>query len=567
MAGEATTEVLETPPDVASFTTIEQFDARIAELRDSPTTANLVALTEVAAARDAHRDAEAAADAALNPPAAEAPSDATEPAAPALIADPAPVADPALVAASVAPVATPAAADGDPTPTQSERPHRRRATINAVAGQTYITPGPVTSNAALARALNAAAKGSGDATVLTFAQWDREQIADRDILKASNSPGDNARILGITDEHYNEVDVTSYRSATVQRAKVHRADCGGCSDCGSMLDRPDSFRDYPEPLGDTIDSVPADSCAWNLHDETGIGAGTQEVYVYCGKDSEDADASGILQEDGTVIPIDPANPATWKSTQANIAIDFSAKTRYSLEEFPLLFTVDRAADMCDEENVSRTINKYLAVQSRLMDARKFGIITAKAVADGHAGTVAAGISDSSDDLVAFLGVFLAAIAESTGVELDGSVLAAPVGFQYWVNARTRRANLADRLNDTFGISRIVEIQGIASSPFLKTFTPATPLAFDLDAEVEKAVPIAVYDPRKWRKPTGETVRIGVTDKFRDFDLAQQNKRGVVVLRDETLIPVAVAPAASAVLTLCASGTEPGRVTLCEPPAE
>lgn len=596
----------ETAPavDLSKFTSLEQFDQHIDGLKANPNAENLRLIREAVQARREFKDAtaslaeleaelaaeQAAADEAAAEAAAQAEAEAAavaeaeaiaEAAAGAPIEDQtdtdaeaaadAPAADPDLVAASLQNGDTAdlsKAGTSQPTTASGGAPNIRRASLTAPMGQTWTTPGPITSNAKMAEALNKAVKGEGTASVFEFNMWDRSKVDESDILKAGLTGAQMDRILGVVDADGNEVEGGVAAPAALiskNNLNVHRATCGGCSGCDAILEYPDCFQDRGEPLGDSIAGIPADTCKWNVEPQKTLAdVVEQQVYVYCGTDANGDPAAGILQADGTVVPIDPNDENTWK-TVIDIETDCENRIPYSLEEFPLLFRVPRNEDVCNASSVQRELNRYLSLQSRFMEARKYAQIRAHAESVGHCFNLPAHLGDAQDDMVAFMNVITAIMDEQAGVEVfEGYNLAVPRGMVNWVQSRAQQRELVARLRGELGIENVVVPGSTGNSPYADAayaLNAGAKLDIDLCAEKYKTWSIVAYDPPQWRKPVGETVRIGVTDTFRDFDLAKMNARGIVIYRDETLLPVGCAPAIGMDMTLCASGVLPGRKCL------
>lgn len=581
MSGETeeTTEVVAT--DLSAFTSIEEFDAHIAELADSPSVANLRLQTEAVAARAAYESAQADLAAALAE--AEVIAAAEQVVAEVGSEDEVPAdadvveqvveeqVDTELLAASVSSVSV-----VDPQPTGAEPVRSRRAQVRHHMGTTSEI---VADAADLEKKFTAAFKGEGSTTELfSFPVWDRELVGEANVLKATNTPHENDRILGLVDNDGNRIEgLRDFRKANVHKAgvggRVHRAECGGCSDCGNSFETPDCFAEFGEPLADCFDATPADACKFNVEKQVTLADADQQVYVYCAVDAEGKATSGILQPDGSVVPIDPKSPDTWKNV---IPIETACgdKKGYSLEEFPLLFTVDRKTDMCDKPGtVTRTLNRYFAHQSRFMEARKKAILTDWANDNGFGITLAgpSGIG-LEHDFSSLLSVLAAAIQAQAGVDsLEGAKLAVPGGMAAW--AECASPGIINRLADKHGLAGLVECGGTGPYANAEKYTigvdaegvAAPKIALNVLAESLKTWQFVSFVPSQWRMPTGETTRIGVTDTFRDMDLAAQNKRGIVIYRDQTLFPVGCVPSSCYEATLCNVPTEPARSAIagCE----
>ena len=466
-----------------------------------------------------------------------------EPAAPADTVE----ANPELIAAAVAaPVTT------DPAPTAAAPVAARKAQVYHLKGHSKQA---IDSVSDMETKLKAAFRSGGDAEVFEFPVWDRAGVGEANILKSSNSAAVNDRIMGVTDASGNPlVGVRDFRSAAINRA-------ANCDDCDNILETPDCFATYPESLGAVFQAIPADTCAWNVRKQQTLADLDQQVYVYCGTDAAGNPSAGIMQPDGTVVAIDAADESTWKSV-VEIKTTLGPKSKYSLEEFPLLFTVDRDVDFCsDDGEVTRTLNRYFALQSRFMEDRKLNILRSWGLDNGFAAELGA----KSDlgmltDMSLLLNTIAGVIQNQAGVDaLEGYYLAVPGGMSQWVNAH---GPVTQQLSDNFGLAGIVEVGGTGPYADAATYpiTPGSKLTVDAAAELLKSWEFVAFDPTQWRKPVGETVRIGVNDTFRDFNLARQNKRGIVVYRDETLIPVGCVPSVCLDAELCNVPLDPARST-------
>lgn len=548
-------------PVLADFTSVEQFDEHIATLRENPTAANLVAVAEATAAKADYENALAVVAAAEQAVADADTEDITEVTAETEedadtdtedVTVEADEVDRELLNASVASTATGDTTDQEPTKPAGAK--SRKAQVNHVIGHSKT---PVKDVGDMENKFRAALKGSGEALVFEFPVWDREQVGEENILREATKTAEADRIMGLIDESGNPLDgVRSFQKAS----RVHRASCGGCSDCGAAFETPDCFAEYGEPLGDCFDAIPADTCSWSVEKQMTLADLDQQVYVYCAEDAEGNETAGIVNAEGAVIPIDPAAPETWKKV-IPITTTCGDKTLHSLEEFPLLFTIDRKTDKCAKEGaVTRTLNRYFAFQSQFMEARKKAQLRAWGLDNGFAAALAApsGIG-LGYDLATLLNTIAGVIQAQAGVDaLEGYKLAVPEGMPAWVNCAA--PNAIAELADKTGIAGLVECGG--TSPYgdaaAYPITPGAKIPVDALAEALKSWEFVAFDPTQWRKPVGETVRIGVTDTFRDMDLAAQNRRGIVIYRDETLIPVGCVPSVCLDATLCNIPVEPAR---------
>lgn len=552
-------------PEMASFTSVDEFDARIAELKANPVAANLSPLADAIEAKvqfeaglAAVAAAEEAAAAALESPDDEADEPVAEIVSEDVVEDePEVVADPELIAASVA---VPAAPKSDPTPTGGDR-KTRKAQVRHVLQHSSV---PLESVKDIEKAFRGALGASGTIeTVLEFPRWDREEVGEENVLKATNTAQQNDRIMGVVDADGNPLSQVRDFRANVARAgaRIHRASCDGCDGCGGVLETPDCFVDYGEPLGDCFDAVAADSCSYNVQKQQTLADLDQQVYLYCPPD----DADGNPQEPGiynaetdTVTPIDPDDPSTWKAF-TEIKTSCGDKTKYGLEEFPLLFTIDRKTDKCAEDGaVIRTLNRYFALQSRFMEARKMTILGDWATNNGFGAALAAPSGVGLEyDFGSLLSTAAAAISAQAGVDaLEGFKLAVPAGMTAW--AECASPGIIDRLADKHGLAGLVEVGGTGPYSDPKAYpvgvdaegVPAPKIPVEPLAEALKTWEFVAFDPTQWVKPVDETVRIGMTDTFRDFNLARQNKRGIVIYRDEALIPVGCVPSVCFEGTMC-----------------